>query len=114
MTDVPEVASGAWGLSPRTLATIRALLARYPEIDRALLYGSRAKGTHREGSDIDLTLVGPGVTQRTRAGLWNDLDDSDIPYKVDVSVFADITNPALREHIGRVGVALYERRSSGS
>lgn len=100
---------GQWGLSDRTLATVREILGRYPEIERAVLYGSRAMGNYREGSDIDLTLVGAAVTQATRGHVWNDLDDSDIPYLVDVSVLRDISNPSLVDHIQRVGVVLYER-----
>ncbi len=99
----------AWGLSAHTLATVRAVLARHPEIDRAVLYGSRALGTFREGSDIDLVLTGSAVTEATRGAVWSELDDSEIPYMVDVAVLAAIGNPALRDHIQRVGVVLYQR-----
>ncbi len=46
------------GLSPKTLDEIKTALAHFPEVEKAVLYGSRAKGKHRRGSDIDLALLG--------------------------------------------------------
>lgn len=97
------------GLSHRTLATLRAALARQPEIQRAILYGSRALGTWREGSDIDLALVGPNVDTQSCSRLWQALDASDIPFRVDITALASLTNPDLKTHIERVGITLYER-----
>lgn len=53
-----------FGLSEQTLATVRAILADHPEIEQAILYGSRAKGTYSKGFDIDLTLVGDRFDHR--------------------------------------------------
>lgn len=97
------------GLSPRTVATIHAILARHPEVERAVLYGSRATGMHRPGSDIDLTLLGSGLDARTCGSIAADLDESDIPYMVDLSVFEWLSHAGLREHIARVGQVFYDR-----
>lgn len=97
------------GLSDRTLETLRRVLALYPEVEGAVLYGSRAKGTHEPGSDIDLALLGERVDSRTCGHVWSDLDDSDIPYTVDVSAFALLKDEALIEHVRRVGVVIYAR-----
>lgn len=98
-----------FGLSDQTLATVRAILADYPEIEQAILYGSRAKGTYRKGSDIDLTLVGAGLDHRLLAQIAGRLEDSIIPYQVDLSLKADIDNPNLLAHIERVGVVFYRK-----
>ena len=97
------------GLSANTVERIVSALAHYPEIEKAVLYGSRAKGNYRNGSDIDLTLFGDGLNFSLLTRLDNELDDLLLPYKFDLSVFADLTHPDLLDHIQRVGVALYEK-----
>lgn len=97
------------GLSGSTVERIRGVLAQFSEVDKAVLYGSRAKGTHRPGSDIDLTLCGSRLGQTQLARIDEALDDLLMPYQIDLSIFASLTHPALLDHIRRVGVTLYER-----
>jgi len=97
------------GLSESTVARIQGVLQRYPAVENARLYGSRAKGTHRPGSDIDLTLCGSGLNCSLLTRIGNDLDDLLLPYQIDLSLMASLTHPALLDHIRRVGVVLYER-----
>lgn len=101
--------SDDFGLPAATLACIRDILAGCPAVERAIVYGSRAKGSHRRGSDIDLTLIGDGLGFRDLARLAAQLDESPIPYIVDLSLFAQIDNPQLVEHIQRVGKLFYQR-----
>ena len=83
---------------------------RYPEVDKAVLYGSRAKATHKNGSDIDLTLHGGrDLTLNVLLRIANDLDDLFLPYTFDLSIFRKITDPDVTEHIRRVGITMYER-----
>lgn len=98
-----------FGLSDQTCATVRQILAAYPQIEKAVLYGSRAKGNYKNGSDIDLSLFGTALDHRLLMSVASALDDSDIPYTVDLSLFEQIENPALRDHIERVGLVFYER-----
>lgn len=98
-----------FGLYPASLATVRDILANEPKVEKAILYGSRAMGTYKNGSDIDLTLVGPDLDYTALAALSGALDDSDIPYMVDLSILAQIKNPSLVDHIQRVGKVLYQR-----
>lgn len=100
---------GEFGLYPASLATVRGILEKYPAVERAILYGSRAMGNFKRGSDIDLTLIGAGLDFDTLGSIAGDLDDSDIPYKVDLSLLANIANPNLVDHIRRVGKVFYER-----
>ena len=95
------------GLSGKTIAKMQAVLAHYPQVERAILYGSRAKGTFRNGSDIDLTLKGDALTHRELGKIDMELDDLLLPYKIDLSLFRQIDNPNLIEQIERVGVVFY-------
>ncbi len=97
-----------FGLSDKTLSTVRSILASCKEVEQAVLYGSRAKGNYKSGSDIDLTLIGPKLSPRMLADLTGKLEDSAIPYRVDLSLKGNIDNPNLLEHIERVGLVLYE------
>lgn len=85
------------------------MLARFAGVEQAVLYGSRAKGNYRPGSDIDLTLKGDRLTYQDLLDIELALDDLLMPWKIDLSLFAQIDNPALVEHIERVGKIFYRR-----
>lgn len=95
------------GLPEPVLQAIRHVLATEPAIDRVVLYGSRAKGTHRPGSDIDLVIDGPRLTQTQLLRLATALDGLDLPYAIDLSLLHEIGNPDLLDHIRRVGLPIY-------
>src|SRR5437879_5307626 len=97
------------GLSPDTVARIKSVLGRFPEVEKAVLYGSRANGNYRNGSDIDLTLFGDGLTENVVSRIYWALDDLLLPYKIDLSLFSGLKHPALIDHIRRVGIPLFER-----
>jgi predicted nucleotidyltransferase len=99
----------AFGLSDQTIAVIRQILADYPAVKKAIVYGSRAKGTYKKGSDIDLTLIGECLDHNILGEIARRLDESPIPYQVDLSLWEYIDNENLREHIERVGQVFYER-----
>lgn len=101
-----------FGLPETTIEKIRTTLARHPEVEKALLYGSRAKGNWKNGSDIDLTLVGgPDVTMKVLYRIMDEMDDLLLPYTFDLSIFNQINDPDVVDHIRRVGVVLYEREN---
>ncbi|MEO0002767.1 MAG: hypothetical protein RLZZ22_459 [Pseudomonadota bacterium] len=97
------------GLPAAAVQAIQQVLAACPVVEQAVLYGSRAKGNYKRGSDIDLTLKGNTLTYRDLLHLMDELDDLLLPYMIDLSIYAQIDNPALREHIDRVGVVFYAR-----
>jgi len=103
-------ASPDFGLPQRTIDIIRRILAEVPEVEKAVIFGSRAKGTYRPGSDIDLALFGPKLDLDTLGRIAGQLDESPIPYQVDLCLFDLIDHPGLREHIERVGKVFYERK----
>jgi predicted nucleotidyltransferase len=101
-----------FGLSDQTLETVRDILASCPEVEKALVYGSRAMGNYRTGSDIDITLIGAQLSMDMLFKLVRLFDESNLPYMVDLSIMANINNPNLSDHIERVGQVLYQRDSS--
>ena len=107
----PDEAVKRFGLKEATINKIIAVFAKYTQIEKILLYGSRAKGNYRNGSDIDLTLIGDQLNYSQLSGIESDIDDLFLPYSFDISIFKDIDNPDLVEHINRVGVVLYEKDS---
>lgn len=100
---------GRFGLGQATIDKIRAVFAAHPEVESAVLYGSRAKGSHRPGSDIDLTLHGKDLNDRILLDLMGELDDLLLPYTFDLSIFVALGHPGLEDHIRRVGQVFYER-----
>lgn len=96
------------GLSERQLAAIRQTLGRFPVVEAAILYGSRAKGTHRDESDIDLALLGPLDDLQAEA-VAAALDELPMPQRFDVKAHDRVKSPALRAHIRRVGTVIYRR-----
>jgi len=99
-----------FGLPESAIAKICAVFAAHPEIERAVLYGSRAKGNFKPGSDIDLTLFGSDLSHELLLDLLVELDDLLLPWMIDLSLFASLNHPALQEHITRVGVLFYQRQ----
>lgn len=99
----------AFGLPDKTLAMIRQIFAGHPSVKTAILYGSRAKGNYENGSDIDLTLIGDALDNHLLGKISGQLEETPMPYQVDLSLLDKIDNPNLREHIERVGVVFYER-----
>ena len=97
------------GLPNSALQKIRAVFAHYPQVEKAILYGSRAKGTYKNGSDIDLTLCGGAdLTLSVLCKIANDLDDLFLPYTIDLSIFHDISDLDVIGNIQQVGVTVYE------
>lgn len=97
------------GLATAAVAAIHGVLARHPEVERAILYGSRAKGNFKAGSDVDLTLVGDKLNSAILGRIDEQLDDLLLPYEFDLSIFDRITHADLLDHIRRVGVPFYEK-----
>ncbi|MEH6448240.1 MAG: nucleotidyltransferase domain-containing protein [Oleispira sp.] len=95
------------GLTDQQRLSIQQVFQSFPQIEQALLYGSRAMGRYRAGSDIDLTLRGViDLSLLNKISL--SLDDLLLPYEIDLSVLLQIDNPDLRDHIQRKGIVFYQ------
>ena len=100
-----------YGLKEKHITAIRSVFSKYPQVEKAILYGSRAKGNYRNGSDIDLTLAGKDLDLKILSKIENELDDLMLPYKIDLSILRKIDNPDLSEHIKRVGKIFYKKEN---
>lgn len=100
-----------YGLSEKTIAAIQGVFFKYAQVEKAILYGSRAKGNYRNGSDIDLVLVGAELNLSQRFKIELELDDLMLPYKIDLALLHQIENKEVVEHINRRGVVFYESAS---
>lgn len=98
-----------FGLSERSKQAILEVLTQYPEIEQAIIYGSRAKGNYREGSDIDLTLKGAQLTSAMLYRIQDALEEAHTPYLFDVSIYDKLSNSALVEEIDRSGKIFYQQ-----
>lgn len=95
-----------FGLEPKTIEALKAIFIKHQQIKKVLLYGSRAKGNYKNGSDIDLALVAPTLTFTELLKIENEIDDLMLPYKVDLALYHLIENIELIKHIDRVGIEL--------
>ena len=91
------------GLPERTLQEIASVLRQFPDIRWVKLYGSRALGRHRPGSDIDLAFSSEEDCSAELAAAFEELPT---PYLVDVTHWESLRHEGLRDHIARVGVLL--------
>lgn len=99
-----------FGLTIATIQAIQGVFKKHTEVEKAILYGSRAKGNYRPGSDIDLTLFGEQLNLTTLHKIENELDDLMLPYKMDLSLLKQIQNKELLEHIERVGIVFFDSK----
>jgi len=92
-----------YGISEPAFQSIQNVVHQHKGVTRAILYGSRAKGTHQNGSDIDITLDGESLSFDDLLRIESRLDALDLPYHFDVSLYRSLANPNLLQHIQRVG-----------
>ena len=94
------------GLPDDVAARILERLTERPAIQRVVLYGSRALGRQRSGSDIDLCLDAPDMDLAELMVLGAQLDDLLLPWRIDLQLRHLIRHPGLLEHIDRVGITI--------
>lgn len=98
------------GLSEADMEYIKEQIGKFPEIEKAILFGSRAIGNWKNGSDIDLAVCGTGVCFHTIATLHSLLEDEGpMPYLIDVVDRTHLNHEKLAEHIDRKGICIYEK-----
>ena len=88
---------------------MKALFAKNDRLERVILYGSRAKGTYKPFSDVDITLVGRELTHSDLNRMILDIDDLLLPYMFDISIFHTLKSSDLIDHINRRGIVIYEK-----
>lgn len=98
-----------YGLSDNAVKKINSVFKKFSTVEKVVLYGSRAKGNFREGSDIDLTMFGSSLDFSILGKIENEIDDLLLPYKFDLSIFSTLSDPDFIDHIKRVGVVFYDK-----
>jgi len=98
-----------YGLDQTVINDLRRVFSKYPSIEKVILYGSRAMGTYRRGSDIDIALFGENLTNQTIFDIQEEIEALYLPYSFDISIWERIENEDLLDHIKRVGKVFYER-----
>lgn len=96
-----------FGLSENILLDFHRVFADFPEIERVIIFGSRAKGTHKDGSDIDLAVFAPTMSEQHFTALWNQLDALPLTFKIDVLHWNKLGNERLKNRIPVEGKVLY-------
>lgn len=102
-----EVERNTFGLTARDMQTITTIFQKYPEIRQVVIFGSRAKGTHKLGSDIDLAVVNGNVSDSLLLKTRQNLEESNLPYRVDLVNTQTLAHAGLKAHILRVGKPFY-------
>jgi len=96
------------GLKPELILQIQTALSKFTEIDSVILHGSRAKGNYRVGSDIDLSIkTHAEADENLLFQVMGAIEDLELIYQFDISMFNQINNKNLIEHINRVGINFY-------
>lgn len=85
-------------------------IAGFTDIERVVIFGSRAMGTHAKGSDIDLAIYGSMLTKETALNLAAKLNEEiPTPYFTDIVAPQYLNSPGLVQHIERVGQTIFTR-----
>lgn len=98
-----------YGLKDEQWELVKHILQSNPKLDEAILFGSRAKGNFRPGSDVDIALKGRALQLEDILSLSNQLEDTYLPYIFDLALFHHIKDPDMIDHINRVGISIYKK-----
>lgn len=96
-----------FGIREEYIGKISALFGRYDCVKEAIVFGSRAKGNYRNGSDIDIALKGELINSKILTQIELDYENLNLPWKLNLIVYDGISNEELKEHIDRVGKRIY-------
>jgi predicted nucleotidyltransferase len=99
-----------FGLSKMQLQLILCVIDNFEEIEKALIFGSRATEKYKPGSDIDLALIGDKLTSLLINRVSSALDDLPLPFMFDVINYHELNNQLLKKKIDDEGKLLYERK----
>jgi predicted nucleotidyltransferase len=102
-----------FGLTEKDLSIILDVLSRTEHVEIAIIFGSRAKGNYKTGSDVDIALNGRNlcVEDITRISYWLN-EETILPYKFDIVNYHTLKESALTAHIDRVGIVIYNKENS--
>lgn len=94
-------------LRDKDLATLRRTFRRFPYVREVRVFGSRATGTARRASDLDLAVAAPDATATEWQTLAEALELAPVVCELDLVRTERTRNPRLLERIARDGVRIY-------
>ena len=103
-----------YGLLTTDIEKIISIFKSNSKIENVILFGSRAIGTYKPGSDIDIAIKGTDIKLNDILNINAELDHLSSPYKFDIVIYSRITESALTDHIKRVGISLFKRSEPNS
>ncbi len=98
-----------FGLKSKHREILESIFSDFKEVEKVLVFGSRAKETYHERSDLDLVICNSEMTYQRLGQLISAINESDFPYLVDIQLHENINNPELIAHISRVGKVFYQK-----
>ena len=99
-----------FGIADKSYHLLLDTFSKYPEVEQVVLFGSRAKGNYKKGSDIDLSIKGKNCKLETALNISAIINERlPIPYHVDVINYATLHHKELKEHIDRVGILFFSQ-----
>lgn len=99
-----------FGITEKSCKMLMDTFTHNHQVEEVIIFGSRAKGNYKKGSDIDLAIKGKECTESLALTLGAYINERlPIPYMVDVLDYSSLKNQDLREHIDRVGIKFYSR-----
>ena len=99
-----------FGLKEADLEYIVSRIKEFNQIEKAVIFGSRAKGNYKPGSDIDIGIYGEGITFDTISALHARLEEQGpLPYFFDIIDYTHLNHEELKNHIDRVGKVIFEK-----
>ena len=99
----------AFGLENSEISYLQTIFKKYENVKEVVLYGSRAKGNFTSRSDIDLVITNSTIDRFVIANILMDIDESNIPYSIDLQDYNTIKNNDLKNHINRLGIQIYKK-----
>ncbi|MBQ8656563.1 MAG: nucleotidyltransferase domain-containing protein [Prevotella sp.] len=97
-----------FGLSDTVIKELQDVFRRHANIKKVLIFGSRSKGNYRASSDIDLALMGNGISYAQLLDILCEIDDLELLYSVDLLDYQKKKGTPIGDHIDRVGQVFYE------
>ena len=98
-----------FGLTERDMDVFHAAFSAYPEVEKVVIFGSRAKGNFKPGSDVDLVITDGSIDIKTFLALRSSIEESSLPYKVDLFYLPEFVHKELTEPILRAGIIFYQK-----
>lgn len=98
-----------FGLISADIQVMKNIFKKYPDISKVIIFGSRAMGNYKKGSDVDLAIKGKNIDLSLIGEIKGKLDETNLPYFFDVISYADTENKELREHIDTFGQILWDK-----